>query len=420
MMPLPANLTGSPVLFQNGYGGHYPLPQNQLIPGMSFSAGDFLGTSSFQGYSPYDQWTAWDPFSYSDPFSPSYLDGSFLDPSYSDRGPLFYYDASDDEDEGGVKITRETNRASAGKPCVNCREENHSFSDVTRFFEEVTWVTDSSNASRDSGSRRARSTASRSSSESLRRERRRRARERSREERSSESLADSIIARWDLVDLIPGNPREVNGNVEGPYNSLHYKNETFWNGVKDTMANRTSGCAFKNVLKEFEKLCTQYGTKDQCRVQWGNFYRPRDDRSDEVQSVEHDTGRCVDVRPFNKSGRVGGQSVYEKATYHSNYNPDKTRLFARAVTAAGATVLFGDRSFRGDRMIATRWIKEQLEPHENHMHICFDPNSIIVKNSCDNGVDLDGIVPETLDRKEKPLFATGEEESSQKASQKEG
>lgn len=155
----------------------------------------------------------------------------------------------------------------------------------------------------------------------------------------------------------------------GPYNTFHYKPDDKFNS--DAYMHPTSQCAFMSALKEFEKTCPS--DKPGCLVQIGNMYHHDDWKS----HVSHDSGYCVDIRPMRNDNT---QDYASGLTFRSKgYSRERSKDLINAIYKAGGSKLFfNDSKIGADK----KPLRDRTGVHDNHIHVCFDPNSRAVKDAC--------------------------------------
>ena len=154
-----------------------------------------------------------------------------------------------------------------------------------------------------------------------------------------------------------------NETSQGPFGSYHYRPDDQQNS--DAYMKPNSQCALLQVLKKHQESCTTAG----CQVQLGDMYHHDNWGSHE----SHDSGECVDIRPFRKNDDDNAGLSY---TQTSRYDREKTKSFIKLLRDSGARVII----FNDTQITARR-----LENHNNHIHVCFGENRQKVKNTCKNG-----------------------------------
>lgn len=160
---------------------------------------------------------------------------------------------------------------------------------------------------------------------------------------------------------------EFDGNgIPGPYGSYHYNADD--TGASDAYGKPLTTCAFMKVLKKHQQVCTEPG----CQVQFGDMFHLRDWGPHNY----HGAGKCIDIRPLKT------EDSKMSATYRSSiYDREKTRKFIQLLKKAGGTsVVFDDPQISG---VA----RTDNQSHANHIHVCFDPRSKVVKKTCYEGLD---------------------------------
>jgi hypothetical protein len=165
---------------------------------------------------------------------------------------------------------------------------------------------------------------------------------------------------------IPLNYESYDGKgVRGPFGSYHYNADD--KGSSDAYAAPLTGCAFMKVLEQHQQSCQGGG----CQVQFGDIFH----KTDWGPHKTHGKGTCIDIRPLKKT--------YSKSslTYNSyNYDREKTKDFIELLRAAGGSpIVFDDRKIKNIK----RSVKRN---HANHIHVCFNPESKAVQQSCYQGI----------------------------------
>lgn len=153
----------------------------------------------------------------------------------------------------------------------------------------------------------------------------------------------------------------------GPFGSFQYKPD---DSVRsDSYLTTNSQCAFMQVLKKHQENCKDAG----CQVQFGNMYHH------EAWGIHksHDTGHCIDIRPFRKSDDIDFGITYQNTM---RYDRDKTKEFIKLLKSGGATtIIFNDGKIEG-------LSRDRSGVHDDHIHVCFDEESANVQNACKNGI----------------------------------
>ena len=94
----------------------------------------------------------------------------------------------------------------------------------------------------------------------------------------------------------------------------------------------------------------------------------------------HDSGECVDIRPFRKNDNNNEGLVYSNNKF-SRYDREKTKKFIGLLKKAGArTTIFNDRKIKG-------LSRDSSGVHNDHIHVCFGENKSAVQKTCKNGLD---------------------------------
>ncbi len=154
---------------------------------------------------------------------------------------------------------------------------------------------------------------------------------------------------------------------EGPFGSYHYKPDDRVNS--DAYLKPTSQCAFLEVLKKHQQQCTTTG----CSVQYGDAYH---EDSWGVHSG-HDSGECIDIRPFRKGDDTDAGLSYK----WGRYDRDKTKNFINLLKEAGArSIIFNDRRIPS-------LSRDSRGVHDDHIHVCFGENQNKVQKACRDGLN---------------------------------
>ena len=172
---------------------------------------------------------------------------------------------------------------------------------------------------------------------------------------------------------------------KGPHGSYHYKRDDHFSS--DTWALPSTSCVFKRIAEKWQAECTDPG----CQLQFGDLYH------EDAWGVHegHDSGRCVDIRPFRKDTIVGGikpdddkgltYNVPGTSRDNPRYDRDKTRKFIQLLIKAGSkSILFNDSKV--EKGIEKNWIINRATNHNNHIHVCFTPSDDTVRETCKNGL----------------------------------
>lgn len=165
---------------------------------------------------------------------------------------------------------------------------------------------------------------------------------------------------------IPLDYSSFDGNgMKGPFGSYHYNTDD--EGASDVFGKPLATCAFMKVLEQHQKDCTEPG----CQVQFGNMFHLRSWGPHQF----HGAGKCIDIRPLKSESTLMG------ATYKSSiYDREKTSKFIELLKKAGGTsVVFDDPKVSGVARTSN-------QSHADHIHVCFDPESRVVKNTCYQGI----------------------------------
>lgn len=159
---------------------------------------------------------------------------------------------------------------------------------------------------------------------------------------------------------------KYDGNgIPGPYGSYHYNTDD--EGASDAYGKPLTTCAFMKVLEQHQKDCTTPG----CQVQFGDMFHLRDWGPHQY----HGAGKCIDIRPLKTEDNLGSTSYHSKI-----YDREKTKNFIKLLEKAGGTsVVFDDPKVPGVARTSN-------QSHANHIHVCFDPKSSIVKKTCYEGI----------------------------------
>lgn len=180
------------------------------------------------------------------------------------------------------------------------------------------------------------------------------------------------MGKLELIDekgmvKMPLDYSSADGNgMKGPFGSYHYNTDD--SGASDAYGKPLTTCAFMKVLEQHQKECTTVG----CQVQFGDMFHLRDWGPHQF----HGAGKCIDIRPLKTEDNLAGTS------YHSGiYDREKTKKFIDLLKKAGGTsVVFDDPKVPGVSRTAN-------QSHADHIHVCFDPKSKIVKKTCYKGLN---------------------------------
>lgn len=161
-------------------------------------------------------------------------------------------------------------------------------------------------------------------------------------------------------------------NGTGPYNSFHYSPDDYYN--TDSYLHPTAQCAFMNALKKFSSKCDS--SNPGCLVQIGDMYH----HDNWGAHVGHDSGFCIDIRPMRNDKT---SNFSEPTTYKAGiYSRERTEDLIESLMDSGATLLYFN-----DSKIKTSGIRRDSDGlHDNHIHVCFNPNDKNVASAC-NGLN---------------------------------
>lgn len=178
----------------------------------------------------------------------------------------------------------------------------------------------------------------------------------------------------------------------GSFNMRHYTPDDA--AYSDNFIQPTAGCAFLRVAQLWEQNCQGAG----CELQYGNMFHLESWGTHQT----HDSGYCVDIRPFRKEDDRDRGLKYS----HSRYDRERTKKFIEVLMQAGASdLIFGDRKLiTHANLPATReavlpdapddywsyrhkprWDTEGH--HDDHIHVCFNPDDALVKKTCQQGLN---------------------------------
>lgn len=177
---------------------------------------------------------------------------------------------------------------------------------------------------------------------------------------------------------------------QGPFNSYHYNKDDEKNS--DTFLKTHSACTFMQVMKKWNNDCKVAG----CQLQFGDLYH----EDSWLAHSSHDSGECVDIRPFRKNDDIQNSGL----TYnYARYSRDKTEDFIKLLVKAGATpIYFNDekilskyksskyRSEINPKYEKTMNYSRKPRPvsgHANHLHFCFPKESADAKKACEKGIN---------------------------------
>lgn len=188
----------------------------------------------------------------------------------------------------------------------------------------------------------------------------------------------------------------------GPHDSYHYNPEgeclstlkpLETHNLDDVYAHPRTGCALGALLKEWQKnhcpnlysggppdlqvIPTQ---KRNCRVAFGDIASRWENDWDDHET--HDSGYCVDFRPFRKD-----KFDYAPLDYKDpEYDLATTVEFLRFVKKYGASNMFFNDPDILNKNKSSYVSKVSSWPgHAYHFHVCFEPNDIpesVIKNNC--------------------------------------
>ena len=170
---------------------------------------------------------------------------------------------------------------------------------------------------------------------------------------------------------------------EGPYNTSHY-NPDGGEAMYDSFINATTGCAFTQVLREWNRRHPERRHEIQVgnmwhAESWGTHSTHEISCDRNGQNCHSHQGTCIDIRPLTTtSARRSG--VVNGSGYSRRFNTE----FIQLLIAAGADT---SRLFFGDSRIA-RDVEgvTYLRDHADHIHVCFNPSSQAVRDTCQNGL----------------------------------
>lgn len=154
---------------------------------------------------------------------------------------------------------------------------------------------------------------------------------------------------------------------QGPFGSYHYKPDDRVNS--EAYLKPTSQCAFLEVLKKHQQQCTSAG----CQVHFGDAFHQ------DSWGVHggHDSGECIDIRPFRKSDNTDEGFSYK----WGRYDRDKTKNFVALLKESGAkTIIFNDSKIPG-------LSRDSRGIHDDHIHVCFGENTSKVQKTCRDGLN---------------------------------
>lgn len=159
--------------------------------------------------------------------------------------------------------------------------------------------------------------------------------------------------------------------LSGPFGSYHYNSDD--KGASDAYAKPLTGCAFMKVLEKHQKDCQGEG----CQIQFGDMFHLKSWGPHNY----HGSGKCIDIRPLKKS------TSRTSLTYHSkNYDREKTKKFIELLSEAGGSpIVFDDRKITNEFKDRSDIRPTSDGSHANHIHVCFDPSSKTVQDTCYKG-----------------------------------
>lgn len=153
---------------------------------------------------------------------------------------------------------------------------------------------------------------------------------------------------------------------EGPFGSMHYRADDKVNS--DAYLKPNSHCSLLQVMKKHKEDCKGAG----CQIQFGDMYH----HDNWGAHSGHDSGECIDIRPFRKSDDDNAGLTYR----HGRYDHEKTRKFIQLLKDAGArSTIFNDRKISGIS-------RDSSGVHNDHIHVCFGENVSKVQETCKSGL----------------------------------
>lgn len=152
----------------------------------------------------------------------------------------------------------------------------------------------------------------------------------------------------------------------GPCGSHHYNGDEPQPPGIDAYVTPFAGCLMTAMMQEWrQKFCPD---QSGCTLQWGDASHGKKERFPPHST--HRDGTCVDIRPMRKGGFEDSPLTYKSG----NYDRETTRKLVTMLQAMGASkIIFNDPKLDLDRR----------KKHDNHLHVCFEPNEISEK-TCKN------------------------------------
>ncbi|MGE4132451.1 MAG: hypothetical protein AB7F86_12485 [Bdellovibrionales bacterium] len=163
--------------------------------------------------------------------------------------------------------------------------------------------------------------------------------------------------------------RGENGNI-GPCGTYHYSPGGPADDVNDSYASPEAACAFMSLIQDWKKECPS--TRSGCRIQWGDVSHKtiRQYVKGRWPHRSHNDGHCIDIRPLRKGAHEDSAMFINSRSYDGKATK---RLIALAKSKGASPILFNDSAAGG----------QYWDGHNNHLHICFKPNST-TRRTCAN------------------------------------
>lgn len=171
-----------------------------------------------------------------------------------------------------------------------------------------------------------------------------------------------------LVQIPVADIENNDDGQRGPFWSYHYQKES---GNADLYLKPESACGFIQVLKHWNERHCPTGKHD-CRIEFGNASHAYYTAGVNTQAWEHrghDTGECIDIRPFKKNatGPSSGRN------FGRQFNRADFEKLMRLFDQIGA-----DSCFVADSKIAEQFRScAYRQDHNDHLHICFPKNNVV-------------------------------------------
>lgn len=176
----------------------------------------------------------------------------------------------------------------------------------------------------------------------------------------------------------------------GPCGSARYNpDELLYRGQPrgvDTYIQPATACAFTAALQEWKKNFCPDSTQG-CRLAWGDISHKTKAQWDGHKT--HNKGHCIDIRPARKGAFADAGFTYRN---RSVYSAERTKKMIEVLKQFGGTgVRNGESPYFNDTSCGT----SARGGHDNHIHVCFNPDNPKVTQAC-NELVIDPNVCEEL------------------------